>query len=242
MMRRLAMIVVGSLALLLLLTGAAEKPPAQFISTGAFSGGTAVDNVVLNSVRFGHHSDYTRMVLDLSQKSAEGRLTDAQNHPVYRIEYKEFPYRLEITLQDVWFDADARVAAKPALPFSIVAREDGTIKHMQVFLNAPSEFKVIEIDDPAKLSIDVRPTHLEVPSVYTVQLLGPEDASAAYALVEQGSFPEGYNPSVLVMGEMVVVEQAYADITTASEVDAALKDMGYSSVINERMGNELPQP
>jgi len=242
MMRRKAFVLLGSFLLLFMLTSAADKAPAQFTSTGVFSGGTAVDNIALTSVRFGHHSDYTRMVLDLSQRSEDGKLSTAHSHPVYRIEYKEFPYRLEITLQDVWFDANAKVAAKPALPFSIIARENGTIKHMQVFLDGPSEFKVIEIDDPAKFSIDVRQVQKEVPSVYTVQLLGPEDASAAFALVEQSSFPEGYNPSVLVMGSLVVVEQAFTDLTTATQLDAALRGMGYSSVINERLGNELPQP
>jgi len=123
----------------------------------------------------------------------------------------------------------------------VVTREDGTIKEMQVFLAGPSEFKVIEIDGPAKLSIDVRPLSLTVPPIYTVQVTGSYTASEAYALVERGEFPQGFEPQVLVLGDVVVVEQAFPDASSAAAMDAALRDMGYASVINERRGDELPQ-
>lgn len=230
-----------AMAALLLALAAADKPPAQFISAGEFSGGVASDDLALTGVRFGHHSGFTRMVLDLSQRAEDGALSGAPRHPVYRVAYREYPYRLVIGLQDVWFDTAARVGTKPALPFSVVTREDGTIKEMQVFLAGPSEFKVIEIDGPAKLSIDVRPLSLAVPAVYTVQVTGTYTASEAYALVERGEFPAGYEPCVLVLGDVVVIEQAFADAAAAATVDAALRDMGYASVINERRGDELPQ-
>ena len=41
--------------------------------------------------------------------------------------------------------------------------------------------------------------------------------------------------------DLVVVEQVILDPANASKLDAALRDMGYASVINERRGNELPQ-
>lgn len=230
-----------AMVVLLLALAAADKPPAQYIASGEFSGGVASDDIALTGVRFGHHSGFTRMVLDLSQRDADGHISGAPRHPVYRVAYREYPYRLVVSLQDVWFDPGARVGTKPALPFSVVTREDGSIKEMQVYLAGPSEFKVIEVDDPAKLSIDVRPLSLTVPAIYTVQVTGSYTASEAYALVERGEYPPGFEPQVLVLGDVVVIEQAFPDASSAAAMDAALRDMGYASVINERRGDELPQ-
>jgi len=240
MVSRLAILVWWLLVLLLVLA-AAGKPPAQFKSAGSFSGGVALDDGALTGIRFGKHSDYTRMVLDLAQRGEDGSLKDAAQHPLYTVSYAEFPYRLLISLQDVWFDPGAQVGARPALPFSVITREDGRIKEMQVYLSGPSDFKVIEIDDPAKLSIDVRPSSTPTPRIYTVQLIGKYTATEAFALVERGGFPAGYQPAALVLGDLVVVEQAFTNANEAAQMDAALKEMGYASVINERRGNELPQ-
>lgn len=240
MVSRLAIFVWWLLVLLLVLA-AADKPPAQFKSAGGFKGGVALDNAALTGIRFGKHSDYTRMVLDLAQRDENGTLENATQHPLYTVSYAEFPYRLLINLQDVWFDPGAQVGSRPALPFSVITREDGTIKQMQVYLPSPSEFKVIEIDDPAKLSIDVRPLSTPAPQVYTVQLIGKFTATEAFALVERGGFPASYQPAALVLGDLVVVEQAFTNANEAAQMDAALKEMGYASVINERRGDELPQ-
>jgi hypothetical protein len=140
----------------------------------------------------------------------------------------------------VQFDPQAQITSKPALPFSVVTPPSGSIKEMQVFLDGPSEFKVIEIDGPAKLSIDVRAVQSGVPNIYSVQLLGPQTAAEAFALVEQGQFPSGFQPYPLVLGNVVVVEQAFTDAALAAQLDNALREMGYDSVIAERAGNELP--
>jgi hypothetical protein len=141
------------------------------------------------------------------------------------------------------FDTHAKVQSSPALPFSVVAEDNGMVKEMQVFLAGPSEFKVIEVDDPAKLSIDVRLIKgASAPSIYTVQLTNTKTPAEAYALVERGSFPEGFHPEVLVVGNLVIVEAVFTDMRDAVKMDASLRSMGYSSVINERPGNELPQP
>ena len=224
-------------AALLLVCAAAEKPPARFEYGQLFSGGVSEEGMVLSGIRFGTHSGFTRMVLDFTL-DAGGAATE---HPVYSIEYVECPYRLVIKLAGVSFNAEARIQANPALPFSVITPKDGMLKEMQVYLPGPAEIKVIEIDDPAKLSIDVRPSQREIPSIFTVQLLDPEDAQEAFALVERGNFPPGYNPRVLVLGEVVVVEQVYADPGQAARADEALREMGFSSVINQRRGNELPR-
>lgn len=219
--------------------GPAAKPPAEYRDSGAFSGGTLTDGLVLSGIRFGAHDDYKRMVLDLDTAAGAG----APAHPVYSVSYLEFPFRLVIRLSGVRFNDAMRVQAKPALPFSVVTEEDGTIREMQVFLAGPSEFKVIEVDDPAKLSIDVRPRRgVDVPTVYTVQLTDARNAEEAYALLEGGVFPDDFAPAILVLGDVVVVEQVFRDPASAARMETALRELGYGTIINERRGDELPQP
>lgn len=223
-------------AAMLLIGAAAEKPPAQFEYGKLFSGGVSDSGMVLSGIRFGKHSGYTRMVLDFTTDSGG----DATKHPKYSIEYAEFPYRLVIKLEGVTFNSKAKVQANPALPFSVITPKSEMVKEMQVYLPGPSEIKVIEIDDPAKLSVDVRPVSRDIPSIFTVQLLDPNNAQEAYAIVERGNFPPGYNPRVLVLGEVVVVEQVFPNPAEAAKADDALREMGYTSIINQRLGNELP--
>ena len=220
-----------------------DKPAAQFISSGSFSGGTVTEGMVLSGIRFGKHRGFTRMVLDLEPIAAgQGERSPASAHPVYSVRYEPYPYRLSIHLEGVRFEAEGSVQSKPALPFSIVTSADRTIKELQVYLGGPVEFKLIEIDDPAKLSIDVRPHGgIAIPNIFAVQLMQPLSAAEAFALVERGSFPDGYSPSALVLGEVVVVEQAFTDPGLAASMDADLRAMGYASIINERRGDELPQ-
>jgi hypothetical protein len=215
--------------------------PRQFKDSGSFTGGVVSENTVLSSIRFGKIDDATRMVLDFDQQSPSGLRAGASAHPVYSITYYEFPYRLIVKLEGTTFAADAYIKSKPALPFTIVTPPDGRIKEMQIYLPWPAEFKVIEVDDPAKLAIDVRRRAVvSIPEVFAVQVGGSLTPEQAFALVERGGFPEGYQPVVLVLGDSVVVEQVFTDPAQAAEVEASLRDMGYSPMINERKGNELP--
>ena len=242
MTSRIALAGLLAPALLLMLSAAPEVKPAEYKAGGSFAGGSSTSGMALVGVRFGVYPDFTRMVLDLENVDPEMKLrSPATTHPFYRVEYCEFPYRLVISLAGVRLDPQADIQSEPALPFSVITKTDLAIKQMQVFLSGPSEFKVIEIDDPAKLSIDIRPRVAAVPSVFTVQLTGPATAAEAFALVEQGRFPPGYAPDVLVLGKVVVVEQAFKDAAAAAEIDSALHEMGYATVINERRGSELPQ-
>ncbi|MCB1217213.1 hypothetical protein KDL44_07460 [bacterium] len=225
------------LALSVLLCSAGEKPPAEYISNGAFKGGSSKADMLLEGVRFGRQGNATRMVLDLAKSDGSA----ADKHPVYSVEYREFPYRLVMRVEGLSFNESTKVQNSPALPFSVVTAPGGGIKELQVFLSGPSEFKVIEIDDPAKLSIDVRPLKTDIPNIYSVQLTGPANAAEAYALIEQGSFPEGFQPEAVVMGNVVVVEQTFSSAGEAAQMDGLLQEMGYTCIINERRGNELPQ-
>jgi hypothetical protein len=229
-------------AMVVLCCAAADtKPPAQFKSEGSFSGGSAVSGTIVSGVRFGAYPEYTRMVLDLQQTETGGKLIEAVAHPQYMVEYRNFPYRVVIRMPGAAFKLDAPVQSKPALPFSVVASPGGgELREVQVFLPGPSDFKVIEIDDPAKICIDIRPRQEQVPTVYTVQVLDADTAERAYAMSDSGKWPPGFSPQVLVLGSTVVLEQAFTDPVDAASCDEALRAMGYRSVINERRGNELP--
>lgn len=221
---------------------AAPKPPAQFIAAGRFSGGSESVQAVVSGIRFGAYDDFKRMVLDLEEPGPSGQRRPASAHPAYRVEYAVFPYRLVITLVNTTFEPSTAVQSKPAMPFSVIAEEGSReLREMQVFLPGPSEFKVIEIDDPAKICIDVRSAPAPaVPTVYTVQVMDATTPEQAFALVEAGRWPAGFAPQVLVLGATTVLEQAFTDPAEAARCDDALRAMGYQSVINERRGNELP--
>jgi hypothetical protein len=242
-----AALLAASVALALTPAALAAPAPAAYKSSGSFSGGVAKPFTVISGIRFGPQENgrAMRMVLDFDEwdGTPAGARRPATAHPVYSVELLPYPYRLVIRMQSTMFDTHAKVMSTPALPFSVVAEDNGTVKEMQVFLDGPSEFKVIEIDGPSKLSIDVRPQKdADSPTVYTVQLTDPKTPEEAFALVEQGSFPDGFSPSVLVLGNLVIVEAVFLDTREAVKMDASLRSMGYSSVINERPGNELPQP
>ena len=55
------------------------------------------------------------------------------------------------------------------------------------------------------------------------------------------SFPDGFLPDAVVMGNVVVVEQTFTSASEAARMDRMLQEMGYTCIINERRGNELPQ-
>lgn len=237
----LAFPLLGATALLCC-AAAAAKEPAQFIASGSFAGGSDAIQAVVSGVRFGAYEDFERMVLDLHQLDSAGQRTEATTHPAYKVEYGVFPYRITIRLANSSFDATAKVQSKPALPFSVVTEaQSGLVREIQVFLPGPSEFKVIEIDDPAKICIDVRKAgQMPIPTVYTVQVMDATTPEQAYALLDAANWPPDFSPQVLVLGSMVVLEQAFSDPAIAARCDDALRAMGYQSVINERRGNELP--
>ena len=72
------------LASCLLLLSAADKPPAEFKDSGAFTGGTLREGIILDGVRFGRHSGYSRMVLDFAQTKGDAAVSAAA-HPVYSV-------------------------------------------------------------------------------------------------------------------------------------------------------------
>ena len=214
-----------------------QKAPAQYKSSGHFSGGSELPGCVLTGIRFGKHSGFLRIVLDFSVGSS-----GAPKHPPYRIEYRTFPYRFRITFEGVKYAEDARVDTLNAVPLSIVTNAENDIQLMEMFITGPALFKVIEVDDPAKLALDVKFLPDEtVPIVYAVQLQDVGDVQTAFALVNSEDLPDGFGPDVIVIGNAVFVEDTYLTLEEAVAIVSRLDDAGYPAMVTERLGNELPR-
>ncbi len=213
--------------------------PAKFKREGGFSGGSSLSDAVLSGIRFGKHSDFLRVVFDLHQ-IVNGKRIGAPKHPPYSVEYRRFPYRFLIKLEGVKYADDAQVQVENALPLTIVTTPDNEIKLIEIFVNEPSAFKVIEIDDPAKISLDIKKVEEEIPQVYAVQLKDVDDVEGAFDLMESGKLPKGINADILVIGNAVFVEAVFLSLEEAAEAASLLEENGFVTLISERRGNELP--
>ncbi len=214
-----------------------RKAPAQYKSSGHFAGGSELPGCVLTGIRFGKHSGFLRIVLDFSVGN-----NGAPKHPPYRIEYRTFPYRFRITFEGVKYAEDAHVDTLHAVPLSIVTNAENDIQLMEMFITGPALFKVIEVDDPAKLALDVKFLPNEaVPVVYAVQLQDIADVQTAFSLINRGDLPQGFAPDIIVIGNSVFVEDTYLTLEEAAAVVARLDDAGYPAMVTERLGNELPR-
>ncbi|OGK09258.1 MAG: hypothetical protein A2Y63_00580 [Candidatus Riflebacteria bacterium RBG_13_59_9] len=218
-----------------------QKAPAQYKRSGSFFGGRELPGCALTGLRFGKHPDFLRIVLDLSI-AQDDKLIGAPRHPPYRVEYRQFPYRLCVSFEGVKYNEDAQVETKDAVPLSIVTKANNDIQLIEMFLQGPALFKVIEVDDPAKLAIDVKYLPGEpIPTIYAIQLQDVKDVQAAFALLAAGDFPENFEPNVIVVGNAVFVEDTYLTLEEASVIVARLEKAGYSAMITERKGDELPR-
>jgi hypothetical protein len=214
-----------------------QKAPAQYKSSGYFSGGSELPGCVLTGIRFGKHAGFLRIVLDFSVGSG-----GAPKHPPYRVEYRTFPYRFYVTFEGVEYAEDAHVDTLNAVPLSIVTNAENDIQLMEMFITGPALFKVIEVDDPAKLALDVKFLPNEaIPIVYAVQLQDVGDVQTAFSLVAREDLPEGFKPDVIVIGNAVFVEDTYLTLEEAVAVVSRLDDAGYPAMVTERLGNELPR-
>ena len=214
-----------------------QKAPAQYKSSGHFSGGSELPGCVLTGIRFGKHTGFLRIVLDFSVGSS-----GAPKHPPYRVEYRTFPYRFCITFEGVAYAEDAHVDTLNAVPLSIVTNAENDIQLMEMFITGPALFKVIEVDDPAKLALDVKYLPNEaIPIVYAVQLQDVGDVQTAFALIAREDLPDGFDPDVIVIGNAVFVEDTYLTLDEAVAIVSRLDDAGYPAMVTERLGNELPR-
>lgn len=218
-----------------------QKAPAQFKKEGAFTGGSKVSGVYLTGIRFGQHPDFLRIVLDFSVMK-DGKHVGAPAHPPYRIEYGRYPYRFKVVLEGVKYAETATIQNEFAVPLSIVTSADNTVQLIEFFVSRPALFKVIEIDGPAKLSLDVKYSATEpIPTVWAVQLQDVPDVETAFRLLDEFDFPAGYEPDLIVLGNSIFVEDAYLSLEAAAAMVAKLEAAGLPAMITERGGNELPR-
>jgi len=127
-----------------------QKAPAQYKSSGFFSGGSELPGCVLTGIRFGKHAGFLRIVLDFNVGDG-----GAPKHPPYRVEYRAFPYRFYITFEGVKYAEDARVDTLNAVPLSIVTNAENDIQLMEMFITGPALFKVAREDLPDGFDPDV---------------------------------------------------------------------------------------
>jgi hypothetical protein len=221
----------------------AEKEPAQYKDAGYFEGGKAADGLALTAIRFGKHPDFRRIVIDFGiiDRNDPTKTVEPEVHPKYKIEYHSCPYRFTITFSGVQYLDDAVVQKKDSLPFGLVVTSDGVIKQLEFFLTRPAMFKVIEVDGPARLAIDIKfKSNVEVPRVNVVQVVGIESVERAFELAETGRFPVAFKPQIVVIGDKFFVEGIYDTFEQAVEVSAELEKLNYSTIISERKGNAFP--
>jgi hypothetical protein len=172
----------------------------------------------------------------------DGKYVGAPTHPPYRIEYGKYPYRFKVTLEGVKYAETATIENQYAVPLSIVTSAENTVQLIEFFVSRPALFKVIEIDDPAKLSLDVKYTATEpIPTVWAVQLQDVPDVETAFRLLNEFDFPEGYEPDLIVLGNSIFVEDAYLSLEAAAAMVAKLEAAGLPAMVTERGGNELPR-
>ena len=219
------------------------KEPAQYKDAGYFEGGKVSDGLALTAIRFGKHPDFRRIVLDFGIVDREdpAKTVEPEVHPKYKVEYRACPYRFTITFSGVKYFENAIVQKKDSLPFGLVVTKDGVIKQLEFFVTRPAIFKVIEVDGPARLSVDIKyKSDVEVPRVNVVQVVGIESVERAFELTETGRFPEMFKPQIVVLGDKFFVEGIYDTFEQAVEVSSELEKLNYSTIISERKGNAFP--
>lgn len=217
--------------------------PAQYKDAGFFEGGKAESGMVLTGIRFGKHPDFRRVVLEFGiiDRENPGKTIQPAVHPKYKVEYRSCPYRFAITFAGVGNLNDTYVQKTDALPFSLVSSKDGNIKQLEFFITKPAMFKVIEVDEPARLAIDIKyKTDVEIPVVNIVQVIGIESVERAFELMETNRFPESFKPQVVVIGDKFFVEGIYDTFDQAVTVSSELEKLNYSTIISERKGSAFP--
>ncbi len=218
-----------------------KAQPAQFKDAGYFAGGKADDGIAITGIRFGKDKDIRRVVIDFGAMDQGGKIVPAEVHPKYKVEYRSCPYRFTLTFPGVKYSDAAKVQKKNGLPFSLVTDKAGKIAQLEFFATNPALFKVIEVDDPARLAIDIKYKYdVEVPRIHVVQVVGVSSVEKAFELVDTGRFPESFKPQIVVIGEKFFIEGIYDTFEKAVQVNSELEAGGYSTIISERKGNAFP--
>lgn len=217
----------------------ARTEPLPFLPEGMYEGGKLQKGVTLSNIRFGKDDEMRRVVFDFVTEEG-GKEIPPVLLPKYRVEYKKYPYRIDVTFEGVKYGGKAELDSDYAIPLSIVSAKDGSHLFIQLFLKGPSLFKITEVDDPARLAVDSRPaSYIAVPDVYALQVQGITNYSDALEFLKK-ELPKSFSPSIIVLGKRVIVECVYLSLGDATEAAKELETLGIKTEINERSGDEYP--
>lgn len=224
------------------MAGAATAGP--WTSPGqAVAGGRPGVVATIEQIRFGRHPNFHRTVLDLVAGKAGETHSYLGLHPRYSIEYRDFPSRLNIYFEDVYVEPTTKVMSKHQLPFELISDRTGKVVKLTLFLPGPSEFRVIEVDDPAKLAIDIRPVSNPSPKkrVYAIQVYGFASLDDALRVLSSGQLDRRMFDLFVVEGTPLI-EAALTDYQLASRLALEIEDElpGVKVVVSERKADSLP--
>lgn len=119
-----------------------------YITTGGFRGGnSSVKNLSLDSIRYGRHAHYQRIVLDFGPDSAEGI-------PSYNANMSSAGKKIEITVRGIdSSDAVINLPSWLAAESADLQILDGEIK-ITIMLSNSSQYRIFGLDNPARIVID----------------------------------------------------------------------------------------
>ena len=238
---------LGRLALTTLLgwlISSASALAGPWTSPGkTLAGGKPGVTAVIEQIRFGRHPSFHRTVLDLASGKAGEAHGFLKLHPRYSIEYREFPSRLNIYFEDVYVEPSTKVMSDAQLPFELISDRSGKVVKLTLFLPGPSEFRVIEVDDPAKLAIDIRPATEtgEQKKIYAIQVYGFASLDDALRVFSSGQLDRRMFDLFVVEGTPLI-EAALTDYQLASKLALQIEDElpGVKVVVSERRADSLP--
>ncbi len=144
-------------------TSTAPIKPKGFVKTGSFKGGIITDGQDINSIRYGNHDQFERLVIDLT----EWQKTNADGSAVKVNEACHY----EATISDDGLEVSIVVSgARAASAVPPVFANSSNIKSLEIYypsddsvialslkLKKPSSYKVFPLKEPGRIVIDTMP-------------------------------------------------------------------------------------
>jgi len=137
-------------------------------------GGEMTDGRDLRDIRWGKHTDFERIVLDIYEGAYLEKGPSVPIPCYFVVEYEYYPFRFTVTLSGI----RARNAEFGSFPWSCIFEETYSLPYLDdsglkfaIGLKGPVEFEVFELHNPGRIVIDVRenPRKRELPEVYSLR-------------------------------------------------------------------------
>ncbi|MBF4694581.1 AMIN-like domain-containing (lipo)protein [Fusibacter ferrireducens] len=137
--------------------------PTGFVKTGSFKGGVITDGQDINSIRYGNHDQFERIVIDLTEwqkTNADGSAVKVNEACHYEATISSDGLEVQVVLSGVRAaSAVAPIFAKSSNIESLgvyYPSDDSTIG-LSVKLKKPSSYKVFSLKEPGRIVIDTMP-------------------------------------------------------------------------------------